>query len=99
MDDKALQSLTVVLPDGQTFAMKYGPHPAAAPVDYFWATSWNIPATYPTGSMDYKVVAKGQDGRSGEWAQFKVASAMLQIVSSDPLVVSNAYDDAFAQGR
>jgi hypothetical protein len=85
MDDKALTSVQVTLADGQVLTAKYGGHPGSAPIDYFWATSWNVPATYPTGAVDYKVVAKDQEGRTGEWSQFKVDSAKLQIVATDPL--------------
>jgi len=89
MDDKSLDSVTIKLSDGQTFTAKYGGHPAAAPVDNFWATSWNVPANYPTGAVDYTVTAKDKEGRTGQWNQMKVASAMLQIVATDPLARSN----------
>jgi hypothetical protein len=85
MDDKALASVTVTLSDGQVFTAKYGGHPGSAPVDFFWAVSWTIPDNYPTGAVDYKVVAKDSEGRTGEWTQFKVASAQLQVVAEDPL--------------
>jgi hypothetical protein len=69
-------------------------------VESFWATSWNVPASYPTGAVDYTVVAKDKEGRTGEWHQLKVASAMLQIVASDPLAMtSNSDGDLVAAVR
>jgi hypothetical protein len=99
MDDKTLTSVTVSLSDGQTLTAKYGGHPAAAPVESFWAVSWNVPANYPTGAVDYKVVAKDKEGRSGEWNQIKVASAQLQIVATDPLALINSNGDLLADVR
>jgi hypothetical protein len=99
MSDQNLTSVVVKLSDGQTFAAKYGGHPSSAPVDYFWATSWKVPADYPTGSVDYTVVATDKEGRTGEWHQLKVASAMLQIVATDPLALTNSIGDPMAVAR
>ena len=54
--------------DGQTFAMKFGPHPRNPPqTDAFWATSWTIPADYPTGTVSYKITATDLQGNVQEW--------------------------------
>lgn len=78
MDDTALETLKVQLPD-QTLDLHYGGHPGSAPVDFFWTVSWDVPEGYPTGTVDYKIVATAKDGRTGEWDQFKVAYAMLTV--------------------
>ena len=83
MDDKALQSVQVKLPDGQVFKGQYGGHPGGPgtqPTDNFWSTAWTIPATYPTGSLNYQVNAQSTDGRSGAYNQFNVAPSLLTIV-------------------
>jgi hypothetical protein len=80
MDDKALQLVTVALPDGKSFDAKYGGHPADNSTDYFWTTGWEIPNGYPTGSLQYTVKATAHDGRAGQFTQFNVASALLTIV-------------------
>ena len=81
LDDKALKALQVELPDGQKFPLKYGPHPPkGAPTDYFWATSWQIPAGYPTGTLSYTVAAVDQQGRSATWQPFRMAPSQLTIV-------------------
>jgi len=99
MSDQDLTSVVVKLSDGQSFAAKYGGHPSSAPVDYFWASSWKVPTDYPTGSVDYTVVATDKEGRTGEWHQLKVASAMLQIVATDPLALSSSGGDQMAVAR
>jgi len=78
LDDTALISVEVKLPD-QTLALKYGPHPAKDPLDFFWTTSWTVPEDYPSGSLDYSIVATAADGRTATWEQFKVTAALLTI--------------------
>ena len=100
MDDKALTSVVVTLGDGQTFPMKYGPHPSNPPGEYFWASSWKIPATYPTGTMDYKVTATDSEGRTGEFIPIKsVIAAVLTIVEFDPLAVNESGGDLYLATR
>ncbi|HEX2849809.1 MAG TPA: hypothetical protein VHN98_04615 [Acidimicrobiales bacterium] len=79
MDDKALGSLVVKLADGQTFPMKFAQHPKTNPTDAFWATSWTVPADYPSGSVNYTITATGKDGATATFEQFKVSSSLLTI--------------------
>lgn len=80
MDDKALSSVTVNLPNGQTLDAKYSGHPATNPLDHFWAVSWTIPANYPTGTVTYTVKATAADGRTGTFDNFNVAPSLLTVV-------------------
>lgn len=83
VDDKGLKSLVVELSDGQKFPMKYGEHPKGAPpTDKFWAASWEIPATYPTGGFSYRVVATDLDGHETDWQPFNVAASQLTIMAN-----------------
>jgi hypothetical protein len=79
LGDDALDSVEVNLGDGQTFEMRYGPHPRDNPTDFFWTTSWDIPANYPTGTVDWEVVASTSDGRTGTFTPFDVAPSLLTI--------------------
>ncbi len=78
MDDKGLKSVQVKFAD-QTLDLKYGPHPKDNPLDFFWTTSWTVPAVYPSGSLPYTITATAPDGRTGTFEQFKIPFAMLQI--------------------
>ena len=82
VDGKGLKSLVVELSDGQKFPMKYGPHPKGPPTDHFWSVSWMIPATYPTGSFSYRVVATDLDGHQTDWQPFNVAPSQLTVVAN-----------------
>jgi hypothetical protein len=84
LDDTAIQSFTLTLPDGTTSAFKYGGHGGTKPnyLDYFWTAGFSIPATYPTGLFTYKIAVTSTTGLTGTWSsdQFKVAAAQLTIV-------------------
>jgi hypothetical protein len=79
LDDTALQSVQVQLADGQTFDMRYGPHPRDTPADFFWTASFDIPADYPTGTLGYEIVATAADGTTGTFEPFNVTSSLLTI--------------------
>ncbi len=80
MDDKALKSLDVQLPDGQKFQAHYGPHPKGRQDDFFWTTEWKVPASYPTGTIAYRVVATDLQGGTTTWEPFKSQPSQLAIV-------------------
>lgn len=79
LGDDTLQSVVVNLGDGQTLEMRYGPHPRDNPTDFFWTTSFDIPVDYPTGTLDYEIVATGADGNSGTFKPFDVAPSLLTV--------------------
>ena len=83
LDDKALKSLVVELPDGQKLAARFSAHPPpriGPPLDYFWTARWIIPAEYPSGSFSYKVVATSLDGSSQTWEPFKSSQSRLAVL-------------------
>lgn len=81
LDDSKLDSVTVKLGDGQSFPMKFGPHPKGTPTDAFWATSWTVPADYATGTVDFTITATTKDGTTTKFEPFKVASSLLTITN------------------
>ncbi len=86
LDDKALEHVTLTLPDGKTQALKYGPHGGTKenPADFFWVTGWTVPDGYPTGIFNYKIEAKSLEGVTGAFGfdYFKVPSGQLTIVAA-----------------
>jgi hypothetical protein len=82
LDDKAMKSFEVILPDGKASAFKYGGHGGTkeAPAEFFWTAGFSIPKDYPTGAFSYQIKATSLDGAIGTWDQFKVAAAQLTVV-------------------
>jgi hypothetical protein len=79
LSDEALESVVVNVGDGQTLDMRYGPHPRDNPTDSFWTTSFDIPTDYPTGTLDYEIVATSPDGRTATFKPFDVAPSLLTV--------------------
>jgi hypothetical protein len=86
LDKGGLKSLVVELPDGQKLPAEFGPHPpprSGPATDYFWTAAWNIPASYPSGTFAYKVVATDPDGGTHTWEPFKRAPSQLTVVAGE----------------
>lgn len=83
LTDEDLQSVVAELPDGQSFEMEYGPHPRQREDDYFWATSWHIPADYPTGTFGYRIVVTDKAGKTAEWTPFNIETSKLMVIPGE----------------
>ena len=88
-DDSVLSSVVVELGNGETIDLDYGPH-GDPPTDYFWASSWTIPANHPTGTLGYKVTATLQDGSVVTWEPFTRPGTQLMIVEGTPAMQAAA---------
>jgi hypothetical protein len=82
LDDKALTSFEVTLPDNTKTAFKYGGHGGTkeAPLEFFWTAGFSIPKDYPTGLFNYQLKATAATGAIGTFEQMKVPAAQLTIV-------------------
>jgi hypothetical protein len=69
LGDGDLESVEVRLADGQTFDMRYGPHPRDNATDEFWTAAFDVPADYPTGTLNYEIVATATDGTTATFTR------------------------------
>jgi hypothetical protein len=74
----ALKSVIVAIPGAPSFVAKYASHKT----DSFWTVLWTIPASYPTGVVNYTVTARANSGQVGHYVPFNVTTASLTIVAS-----------------
>lgn len=81
LTSKDVSGVSIVLPDGETLAAKYGTHEGSKQA--FWVAKWRVPGNYPTGQVAYKVEVQGTS-RAVERLQFAVPdkAAHLSIVDS-----------------
>ena len=88
-DDSVISSLVVELGNGDSFPLRYGPH-GNPPTDFFWASSYTIPESYPTGSLGYKVLATMNDGTVVTWEPFTRPNSLLWVIEGEPEMADNA---------
>jgi hypothetical protein len=86
LDDKAIKSIDVQLPDGTKVSGRYGFHPGGQSprenaTDFFWTAAWIVPEEYPSGTFVYKVTATDNSGKTHDWEPFKVKSSQFAVVA------------------
>ena len=86
-DDSVLSSVVVELGNGDTIPLDYGPH-GNPPTDFFWADSYTIPDSYPTGSLGYRVVATMQDDTVVIWEPFTRPASQLWVIDGSPTMAA-----------
>ena len=83
--DEDLQSVVVEMGGMEILNLDYGPH-GNPPTDYFWASSWQIPDNYPTGSVGYQIKATMNDGTVVTWEPFTRPNSTLTIIEGEPMM-------------
>lgn len=63
--------IKVILPDGKEIKARYARRAGTGP--WTWVAAWTIPTDYPLGALDYQIVVKSTDGRTGTFDQDTVA--------------------------
>ena len=87
-DNTVLKSVVVELGNGQKIPTEYGPHGNPA-TDYFWAESWTVPQSYPTGSLGYNVIVTMQDDSIVTWEPSTRPPTQLAIIEGVPVMEAN----------
>ncbi|SOB90035.1 hypothetical protein SAMN05880501_10188 [Ureibacillus xyleni] len=67
----------VVLGNGEEYEMKMGPHGEEGTI--LWTVLWTIPDDFPTGTLDYKLIAE-VDGKEYTHEPFNVSLSKLTIL-------------------
>lgn len=82
-----VESVVVELGSGDTVPLDYGPH-GNPPTDYFWASSWTVPDSYPTGSLGYRVLVTMNDSSVVTWEPFTRPASQLTIIEGSPTMAA-----------
>ena len=72
----------VTIPNQPNVKLKYDPKAPGASGQLAWTGTWVIPASYPTGTVVFKVLVKTESKRIGQFVQMPVAPAMLTITAT-----------------
>lgn len=67
LNTENVQYAYVKIPGGQNLKLNWGPHGAASNRVWFWTAWWVIPADYPLGAAQFRVVFKTEAGTFGTY--------------------------------
>ena len=86
---KDVKYFYVSIPNQPTVKMTYKPTAPGASGRMVWTGTWTVPADYPVGLVNFKVLVKTQFKRVGQFVQMPVASAQLTISAKPQTTLGN----------
>jgi hypothetical protein len=86
---KDVKYFYVSIPNQPTVKMTYNPTAAGASGRMVWTGTWTVPADYPVGLVNFKVLVKTQFKRIGQFVQMPVASSQLTISAKPQTTLGN----------
>ena len=72
----------VTIPNQPNVKLTYNPKAPGASARMPWTGSWTVPATYPSGIVGFKILAKSTAKRIGSFVQIPVSTSQLTIAPS-----------------
>jgi hypothetical protein len=85
---KQVKYFYVAIPNESPLKFKYDAAAPGASKGLPWTATWTVPATYPVGTVPFKVLLKTTSKRQGQFVQMPVSAAMLTISKTPPAAVS-----------
>jgi hypothetical protein len=85
VDPKFVRYFYVTIPNQPNVKLKYDPKAPGASGQYTWTGTWVVPADYPIGMVNFKVLVRSNTNRRGSFVQMPVASAQLTISKTPQL--------------
>jgi hypothetical protein len=81
----AVKFFYATIPNQPNVKFKYDPKAPGASGQYAWTGTWTVPADYPTGLVNFKVLVKSKAKRTGSFVQMPVATSQLTISKTPQL--------------
>jgi hypothetical protein len=72
----------VTIPNQPNVKLKYNATAPGATAKMPWTGSWTVPATYPAGLVDFKILAKTVSKHRGLFVQMPVSTSQLNVSST-----------------
>lgn len=83
---KDVKYFYVTIPNQPNIKLKYDATAPGASKGLPWTGTWTVPATYPEGTVAFKVLVKLKAKRKGQFVPVPVVSSILTISKSPPPV-------------
>ena len=74
----------VTIPNQPNVKLKYNPTAPGATAIAPWVGTWTVPANYPAGIVDFKVLIQTTQKMKGQFVQMPVATSQLTISATPP---------------
>ncbi len=75
----------VTIPNQPNVKLKYDPKAPGTNGQYTWTGTWAVPANYPAGLVNFKVLVKSTAKRHGSFVQMPVVTSQLTIATNPQL--------------
>lgn len=86
---KDVKYFYVAIPNQPTVKMTYKPTAPGASGRMVWIGTWTVPASYPVGLVNFKVLVKTQFKRIGQFVQMPVTTSQLTISATPQTSLGN----------
>lgn len=81
---KDVKYFYVTIPNQPNVKLTYNASAPGATTRMPWTGTWTVPATYPAGIVNFKILVKTQFKHVGSFVQMPVATAQLNVSSTAP---------------
>jgi hypothetical protein len=81
---KDVKYFYTTIPNQPNVKLKFDPNARGASARQPWTGTWTVPAAYPTGIVNFKILVKTESKRHGQFVQLPVASSQLTISNNPP---------------
>jgi len=79
---KDVKYFYVTIPNEPNVKLRYGARLPGASSRMPWVGAWTVPATYRSGTVEFKILLKLQSGRRAQFVQMPVASSQLTVTKT-----------------
>jgi hypothetical protein len=88
IDPKLVKYFYVTIPDQPNVKLKYGAAAPGASTGMPWTGVWNVPSTYASGNVPFRILIKVKDASGktfkGQFVQMPSATASLHVSATPP---------------
>ncbi|HEX4525885.1 MAG TPA: hypothetical protein VH108_04015 [Gaiellaceae bacterium] len=86
---KDVKYFYVTIPNQPNVKLTYKPTAPGATGRMVWVGTWTVPAGYPVGLVNFKVLVKAESKRTGQFVQMPVATSQLTISATPQTTPGN----------
>ena len=87
LQDADVDTATIKIPQADDVKLRFGRHGATDNSPWFWTAGWDVPPTYPLGTLDYSINITTKTGKTGTFKELKLLSSNPPSMDSTLIIV------------